>query len=145
MSFVQRYTVDAVLICVAASLVACAHKTPPVQPPPGSTYDFLQEGTLPPAPEVSPSPARRGIAASAEAPQGWRVQVFAGESEDVAQATRRQLQAAVPEMVYVDYVAPYYKVRVGDCADRDQCEQLKGRLQALGSASAWVVPSAIQP
>ena len=75
--------------------------------------------------------------------QGWRVQVFAGYSLEIAQTIRRELQSQRTEVVYIDHVEPYYKVRVGDCAVRQVCEELQRQLSAQGRESAWVVPSRI--
>ena len=79
----------------------------------------------------------------AVAVQGWRVQVFAGHSLEIAQSIQRELQLQSSEVVYIDYVEPYYKVRIGDCAARATCDELLRELHAQGRESAWVVQSVI--
>ena len=148
---------------VLLMLSGCSGHTPQPQTTP-EIYDFTSEGSFPEVPAVEPAPpssfaaknvtvmsapkettTNKAASNTTRLQQGWRVQVFAGASEDLANSVRHQVQETVSETVYIDYFEPYYKVRVGDCEQRDTCDALQQRLHALGNESAWVVPSLIQP
>jgi len=80
------------------------------------------------------------------APQsGYRVQVFATFSEEKADMIANQVRERTTEPVYVEYIAPYYKVRVGDCTTRDEAESLKSNLFGLGYSDAFIVQDTINP
>ena len=82
--------------------------------------------------------------ASAPANQtGYRVQVFATFSEGKADKIANQVRERTTEPVYVEYIAPYYKVRVGDCSTKDEAESLKSNLYGLGYSDAFVVQDTI--
>lgn len=115
-------------------------------------YDFTKEGRFPEPPHVSRAPTSVATPPQVvtlathnevEPRQGWRVQVFAGYSLEIAQNIQRDLQGQRSEGVYIDHVEPYYKVRIGDCAERATCEELRRQLLSQGRESAWVVPSII--
>jgi len=119
---------------------------------PTAVYDFTTEGHFPEPPQVERIPtslasppviSQQVAVGEAAAMQGWRVQVFAGHSLEIAQSIQQELQVQRPEGVYLDYVEPYYKVRVGDCAARTTCEELLRELRSEGRQSAWVVASVI--
>ena len=138
---------------VLVAQVSCASTNRPESAlVPIAAYDFTTEGSFPAPPEVpriptslaKPSPAKHLAADSqVSALQGWRVQVFAGYSLQIAQNIQRELQSKRSEVVYIDLIEPYYKVRIGDCASRATCEELLRQLQSQGRESAWVVPSII--
>lgn len=74
---------------------------------------------------------------------GFRVQIFASETNDGAERMASQARFRVTEGVYVEYIYPYYKVRVGDCASREAADGLKARLVSMGYRDAFVVPTQI--
>jgi hypothetical protein len=120
----------------------CSSQSPTVRLPDPQIYDFTAEGSFP----LVPDGQALAAAPSADVPMGpfgWRVQVFAGESQDLARDVQQRLQMLVPETVYIDHVEPHYKVRIGDCLRRDACDSLQARLLALGAESAWVVATPI--
>lgn len=103
-------------------------------------------GEIRPAAELETGvPAGPGAAGGTLA-TGWRVQIFASRAEaDAAEAATRLRGAtgdAVP--IYVEWDDPWYKVRVGDHADRADAERLKERLAGLGWPEAWVVRTTIR-
>jgi hypothetical protein len=81
-----------------------------------------------------------------ELPQGYRVQVLA--SPDFAVATREAtrlnelLGGRLP--VYVEFIDPYYKVRVGDFATIERAQPLLAEIRALGYSDAWSVRTTIK-
>ncbi|NIA23084.1 MAG: hypothetical protein GWP03_02820 [Proteobacteria bacterium] len=76
---------------------------------------------------------------------GYRVQVFATFSEEKADMIANKVRERTTEPVYVEYIAPYYKVRVGDCTTRDEAESLKSNLYGLGYSDAFIVRDTINP
>jgi cell division septation protein DedD len=82
---------------------------------------------------------------SSSAARGFRVQVMAIPDSDVAQAEAQRLRALVaPTPVYVEFVSPFYKVRIGDFAARADAEQALERIRQAGYRDAWLVRAAIQ-
>lgn len=80
----------------------------------------------------------------AEVTQGYRVQLFL--SDDLREAARVLAEARVKfdeEEVYLEYDAPYYKVRVGDCQTELEGQRLLKIAQRLGYQDAWLVRTAI--
>ena len=144
-------------LLLAILLVGCSGQAPPASVAAPQIYDFTSEGTFPAAPDVAANPAGGMLTDSAASSElqgstsqsGWRVQIFTGKTKRSAIDIQQQWQSTVPETVYVDYVEPYYKVFVGNCAQRESCEILQQQLRSLGNESAWVVPhtllTAVQP
>jgi cell division septation protein DedD len=76
---------------------------------------------------------------------GYRVQVFAARDRDVAaDAVRRLREQQVSDPIYMEWVDPWYKVRVGDFADRESAERLRRRLVELGFPEAWIVRTTLR-
>ncbi len=76
---------------------------------------------------------------------GYRVQVFAARDRDVAaDAVGRLREQQVADPVYMEWVDPWYKVRVGDFTDRESAERLRDRLVELGFPEAWIVRTTIR-
>jgi hypothetical protein len=102
-----------------------------------------------PAPAAAPSASGASVetpteASGARLASGYRVQVFAG-ARDPALQLRSEIQVRLGERVYVDYVAPYYKVRVGNCRTSEACRALESRLRQEGYGTIWTVPAQIEP
>ncbi|MBI1806300.1 MAG: SPOR domain-containing protein [Ignavibacteria bacterium] len=92
-----------------------------------------QRSTLEPAIVVTP--------AAPETISGFRVQVLFTQEIDQANQLKENLANAVPDdWVYVVYEAPYYKVRVGNFADRSTANQMVRKLVSIGYKDAWIVP-----
>ena len=80
----------------------------------------------------------------AETISGFRVQVFLTQEIDEANQIKDTVAAKVPdEWVYVVYDAPYYKVRVGNFADRSAANIMVRKLSQGGYKDAWVVPDKV--
>jgi hypothetical protein len=90
-----------------------------------------------PKPDVAPPAVAETIA-------GFRVQVLLTQDIDQAAGVRLTIAGSLPEeWVYLVYDLPYYKVRVGNYADRESANQSVRRLVAMGYADAWVVPDKV--
>lgn len=139
-------------------LAGCALTGPPrtipapeAAPPDAATpYDVESEGEFPPPPTVDPEPASatwEAAPAAGAAPARWqpgfRVQVFACAARDGAESVRREVAGRIDAPTYVEYEAPYYRVRVGDCRTEAECRDLEARLRQAGYASAWTVSTHI--
>lgn len=107
----------------------------------------VQEAEAPPeTSRTTPEPAKPapgGIPAGVPTEQGFRVQVFASQSEYVAQNARSAAQERLGVPAYVDFVDGLYKVRVGDCKTRKEAEALLEHCRSKYYKDAWVVESTI--
>ncbi len=61
-----------------------------------------------------------------------------------ADSIRAVLSDKIDEDVYIQYEVPYYKIRVGNCVDRKQAEELQLKLVKLGYASAWIIRTRVK-
>ena len=76
--------------------------------------------------------------------QGYRVQIAAYKSEMQANSAADRARGSLGRSVYVQYIAPYYKVRVGNFTSKYEATQYKNQLRSSTSyRDAWVVPSEI--
>ena len=95
----------------------------------------LIDGILP---EVDYSDYANGIDSS-KVINGFRVQVLSTQNGDIAEEMRMELISQMNLNVRVIFDAPNYKVRVGAFTDRNDAEQLRKQLYALGHRRAWIV------
>lgn len=110
---------------------------PPVETEPMVTEPPIVEPYVPPEPETP-----------AMAPQkvyGFRVQIFASSTEENASRIASDAREMFTDRVYVEYVSPYYKVRVGDYLTREEVEPLKNKALSLGYRGAFVVETMVSP
>lgn len=76
---------------------------------------------------------------------GYRVQVFAVKERASATDFAREVESLVDgEPVYVEWADPWYKVRVGDFAERSAAERLRERLVDRGIEEAWTIRTTIR-
>jgi len=101
----------------------------------------VEEADIPPDTvshaDATPPGATRGMV------DGFRVQVFAGQTQDVAEAARRTAQARLGMPAYVEFVDGLYKVRVGDCLTREDAESVLATCKAVFYKDAWIVESKV--
>jgi len=71
--------------------------------------------------------------------QGYRVQIFSTIDNATAKEVEQQASMQFSESVYVTYDPPYYKVRVGDCLERDDADNIRQKAISIGYRDAWVV------
>ena len=76
--------------------------------------------------------------------EGYRVQALVTRNTHSADSIRAVLSDKIDEDVYITYEVPYYKIRVGNCVDRKQAEELKLKLVELGYASAWIIRTRVK-
>ncbi len=75
---------------------------------------------------------------------GFRIQVMFTQEIEQANAARDDLSLQTGDQwVYVVYDAPYYKVRVGNFADRAEAGVMLKNLVSMGYKDAWIVPDNI--
>lgn len=75
---------------------------------------------------------------------GYRVQIFLGDRA-MAEGTRRTFLQQHPDVpAYLSYLAPNFRVRVGDLRDRVEAENLRGTLKTA-FPGLYVVPDQIEP
>jgi hypothetical protein len=76
--------------------------------------------------------------------QGYRVQIAAYQSQADANSAADRARGSLGRSVYVQYIAPYYKVRVGNFSSKYEATQYRNQLRSTTSyRDAWVVPSEI--
>ncbi|RKY67671.1 MAG: hypothetical protein DRQ02_06635 [Candidatus Latescibacterota bacterium] len=76
--------------------------------------------------------------------QGFRVQIFASPDRERAVQAQERAEMILEEDVYLEFEAPYYKVRVGDCGSAAQAEKLLEKLRKKGYHDAFRVRTTIQ-
>ena len=74
---------------------------------------------------------------------GYRVQVMATRYYEKADSLRNILTENFGSEVYIDFEAPNYKIRIGNCAVRKQAEDLQDTLKSQGYNSAWIISTRV--
>ena len=103
-------------------------------------------GEVRPAAELETAPPTTAQPEGEVLATGWRVQVFASRSQADASAAATRVRDALGDRapVYVERDDPWFKVRVGDFADRAGAEMLRERLTEIGWPDAWAVRTTIR-
>jgi cell division protein FtsN len=70
---------------------------------------------------------------------GWRVQIFASTVMSTSEAAAAKARHQFTESVYVEYQAPFYKVRVGNFLTKEDARHMMNRAKAENYGTAWVV------
>ncbi|MEO0230988.1 MAG: SPOR domain-containing protein [candidate division WOR-3 bacterium] len=90
-----------------------------------------------PTKEVTPPPS---------VTYGYRVQILATSNKEKADMFAKEAQARFPnQKVYVEFIPPYYKVRIGDFITREEAEAFRAKAKSLGYFDAFIVESQITP
>lgn len=71
--------------------------------------------------------------------RAFRVQFYTGKLFGEARRELRIAEEIFDRPVFFDYEVPYYKVRVGTFAERQEAEEYQMRVKAAGYSGAWVV------
>lgn len=75
---------------------------------------------------------------------GFRVQVLTTNQRNEASEAKARVMQLYPEYrTYLDFQAPYFKVRVGDFKSRDEAAELRDRLSGSFQGGVFVVPAII--
>ncbi len=106
-----------------------------------SVPPVLEEGmsmttSTPPPPSTATAPSQIF---------GFRVQIFASSTEKNANRVADDARSPFGGKVYIEHVAPYYKVRVGDCLTSAEAQAIKSKAVNLGFKGAFVVETMINP
>jgi hypothetical protein len=88
-------------------------------------------------------PESTGTAADTATADGYRVQLFAGASEENARKLAREAESLLGVPAYVNYIDGYWKVRVGDCRTRAEAETLRNRARNAGYADCWIAADTV--
>jgi cell division septation protein DedD len=110
-------------------------------PPPITEEPIVQ----PPPPREPYVPAEPKAPVSPQSIYGFRVQIFASNTEENANRVAEDARGAFNDRVYIEYVAPYYKVRVGDYLTREEIEPVKNKALSLGYRGAFIVETMVTP
>ena len=105
-------------------------------PPVIAEEPYMPPVVTPTAPPPSPPPASI---------LGFRIQIFASSTQKNASRVADDARAVFTENVYVQHVAPYYKVRVGDFLTRENAQALQTKALQKGYRGAFVVETMISP
>lgn len=105
-------------------------------PPVIAEEPYMPPIVTPTAPPPTPAPA---------AILGFRIQIFASSTQKNASRVADDARAAFTENVYVQHVAPYYKVRIGDFLTREDAQALQAKALQKGYRGAFVVETMISP
>jgi len=132
----------------------------PTKEPPFDPVEFADDGLLVPRQQISNRPVINNIESepvsgnidSIESElkfeelerQGYRIQIFSTSDNSVAKEVEQQASIEFSESVYVTYDPPYYKVRVGDCLEREKADNLRRKAVSIGYRDAWVVRDKIK-
>jgi hypothetical protein len=104
-----------------------------------SSTSFLDELVEEPTPTVTTPAVTQPVTS-----QGYRVQIGAYQSQSTANSAADRARGSLGRSVYVQYIAPYYKVRVGNFIDKYAATQYKNQLRSTSSyRDAFVVSSEI--
>ena len=75
---------------------------------------------------------------------GFRVQVISTNKRNEANEMKTKVMQLFPDYrTYLDYQAPYFKVRVGDFKNRDEATDLRDKLSGSFQGGVFVVPATI--
>jgi hypothetical protein len=75
--------------------------------------------------------------------KGYRVQIFLSDKLREAAQVLAEARGKFEEEVYLEYDAPYYKIRVGDCETEMEGQDLLKVALRLGYRDAWLVRTVI--
>jgi hypothetical protein len=108
----------------------------PVTRPPGSI-------TLAEDPAVER--VMRGFGEQRQNLRGYRVQIFLGSERKTAEDTKRTFLQKYPDVpAYLSWLAPNFRLRVGDLRTRLEAERMLRDLKPLYPGS-YIVPDEIEP
>ncbi len=80
-----------------------------------------------------------GAAATTGRVESYRIQLFTSKTYQPAMTELNIAREVFDQKVWLDYEVPYYKIRVGDFADRESAEKYVPAAVEAGYSNAWVV------
>jgi cell division septation protein DedD len=132
------------LLMVAAMVVSCAKK-PPVTEPTEELPVLVEEEIVEEEPVIEEPIVEPEIPEVPPETYGYRVQIGAFLSQQNAEMFAGAARGRFTENVYVQYIEPYHKVRVGDLLSRGDAEMLKAKALQLGYPGSFIVESMVTP
>jgi hypothetical protein len=69
----------------------------------------------------------------------FRVQILATSSEQSALDAKNRVEKRLGLAAYISLVDGMYKVRVGDCATREEANKVREKCRGAGYTDAWIV------
>ena len=132
-----------VIIILSLIVVGCAKKkAEEVVKPEESTVITEEQPTesleiVTEEPVISEEPILEDTTTSVQGE--YKVQVFATYDEGKANKVADDLKTKINEEIYVEYIAPYYKVRIGHYATKADAEKVRDSIRDLGFSDAFIV------
>jgi len=74
---------------------------------------------------------------------GYRVQLFSSADYYEVIAKRNEAADKFTQEIYLDYEAPYYKLRLGNFTDKEKADELKNSVKSDGFPDAWVIQTKV--
>jgi len=74
---------------------------------------------------------------------GYRVQIFAGENRTDALRVEEKARRRFDVEVYLDFFAPLYKVRIGDCRTMEEADVILKEAKRKGYGDAFRIPTKV--
>ena len=71
---------------------------------------------------------------------GYRIRVAAVDTEREALEIEKQVAEAIQEPIYIEFIVDKYMVYAGDCQDRDEANELRDKISAMGFQRVYSVP-----
>jgi hypothetical protein len=90
--------------------------------------------------KLKPSPA------ATKEIEGFKVQILATNNIESASLTEQEANARFEPLghkTYLVFEAPLYKIRIGDCMDRNAAEELRDKAMEFGYSGAFIVKTKI--
>ncbi len=75
---------------------------------------------------------------------GYRVQLIASPVREEAESVAELARGLFIERVYLEYIEPLYRIRIGDFTGKEEAEKIRDKAQELGFEDAWIVESPIE-
>jgi len=128
----KRIIMLALLVVALAASGCIPRKTTKVVSPGGdySLYDMENDST-------------KTVVTPGNLVPGFRVQIFASNTNEGANKIASEARFKFTESVYVEYENPYYKVRIGDLKNRADAETLREKARNVGYSDAWIVQTQV--
>jgi hypothetical protein len=119
-----------------ADMVVVPQKHPRPEPVVGRVA-FVDGDTT----QIASAPRAPGIPAAGDSltAQAYKVQIFTDKVYGTARRALRVAEEIFDRPAGLDYEVPYFKVRVGSFATREEADQYALRAKAAGYQEAWVV------
>ena len=77
---------------------------------------------------------------------GFRIQLFAAKDIELVTVEKKEAEFLFLSdgvRVYIEFDSPLYKLRIGDCVDREAAVELRELAKSRGYASAWIAKTKV--